>query len=237
MKPRFEELDYRHTPIGALSLRRRYEPRLDKDLYEIKLDDEFLMSSGFTASEEALGHLGTAAAPNTRPAILVGGLGLGFTARAVLEEARVAECLVIEFLGPVIEWHRRGYLPLGAALTRDPRCRLVQGDFFALSKHPDGFDPAAPGRRFDAILVDIDHSPDAHLDARSVDFYDPAGLTALARHLAPDGVFGLWSNDPPDDAFVARLASVFPSAHAEPVTFPNHFQQRATTQSVPLARR
>jgi len=233
----FEEIDYCPTPIGAVSLRRRFELTLRREVYEIKLDDEFLMSSLFTASEEALARLGLAALEGERLDVVVGGLGLGYTARAVLEHDNVAALAVVEMLAPVIQWHRKGLLPLGAELVADPRCRFVQGDFFALAASAQGFDPESPGHRFDAILLDIDHSPDALLDERSTSFYQPDGLRALAAHLKPGGIFGLWSNDRPDPAFTARLAGVFAEAWAEPVTFDNPLQGRPFTQTVYLARR
>lgn len=236
MSPLFEELDYRVTPIGALSLRRRRDLQLGVDVLEIKLGDEFLMTSYFTASEIALATLGLAACDGVQLEVLVGGLGLGYTAQAVLAEPRLASLTVIEMLEPVIAWHESGLLPLGAELTGDPRCRIMQGDFFALANAASGFDAAVPGRRFDAILVDIDHSPDALLDARSTSFYRPEGLAALARHLKPGGVFGLWSNDKPDPAFTARLAGVFAEAWAEPVSFHNPLQDKPFTQTVYLAR-
>src|SRR5664280_457085 len=117
----FEELDYRQTPIGALSLRRRREPSLGVDVFEIKLGDEFLMSSLFTASEIALARLGLAALvrqdPNKALAVVVGGLGLGYTAQAVLEHPTVSSLVVVEALQPVIDWHVAGLVPLGRAST------------------------------------------------------------------------------------------------------------------------
>lgn len=237
MHPLFEELDYCPTPIGAVSLRRRMELTLKREVYEIKLDDEFLMSSLFTASEEALSRLGLAALGGNRLDVVVGGLGLGYTARAVLEHDHVASLAVVEMLVPVIDWHRKGLLPLGPGLTGDPRCRFVEGDFFEFAASERGFDPASPGRRFDAILLDIDHSPEALLDKRSTSFYQPDGLRALAAHLKPGGIFGLWSNDGPDPAFTERLASVFAEAWAEPITFHNPLLGTPFTQSVYLARR
>ena len=233
----FEELDYCPTPIGPVSLRRRRDLKLDVDVFEIRLGDESLMTSLFTASEIALARLGLAALGNaSAPDIVVGGLGLGYTANAVLEGAGDASLIVVEALAPVIEWHENGLLPLGGALANDPRCRLVQGDFFAMAASQDGFDPESPERKFDAILVDIDHSPEALLDARSSSFYRPEGLRKLARHLRPGGVFGLWSDALPDDAFLERLRSVFAEARAEPVTFHNPVQDRPFTQTVYLAR-
>ncbi len=236
MQPFFEELDYCPTPIGAVSLRHRLELTLKREVYEIKLDDEFLMSSLFTVSEEALARLGLAAIEGEQLDVVVGGLGLGYTARTVLEHAKVASLSVVEMLAPVIQWHRTGLLPLGAGLVADPRCRLVQGDFFALAASEAGFDTDMPGRRFDAILLDIDHSPEALLDPRSTGFYQPDGLRAMAAHLAPGGLFGLWSNDRPDPVFTERLAGVFAEAWAEPVTFDNPLQGRPFTQAVYLAR-
>ncbi|MEO8809482.1 MAG: hypothetical protein ABI386_04465 [Rhodanobacter sp.] len=236
MDPLFEELDYCPTPIGPVSLRRRMELTVKRVVYEVKLGDEFLMSSLFTVSEEALARLALAVREGEGLDVVVGGLGLGYTARAVLEDARVGSLAVVEYLVPVIAWHRNGLLPLGPELAGDGRCRFVQGDFFAMAASTEGFDPEQPGRLFDAILLDIDHSPEALLDERSRSFYLPTGLRALARHLKPGGMFGLWSNDRPDPAFTERLAGAFAQAWAEPVTFDNPLQGRPFTQTVYLAR-
>lgn len=233
----FEELDYCPTPIGALTLRRRRDLQLDVDVFEIKLGDESLMSSLFTESEIALARLGLAELFRENLDVVVGGLGLGYTAKAVLEHPAVASLIVVDALEPVIEWHEKGVLPLGRALADDSRCRFVHGDFFALAASEAGFDPYAPGRQFDAILVDIDHSPNFLLDPQNDAFYQPDGLRRLAAHLRPAGVFGLWSNDLPDDAFAARLESVFAEARAEPVTFHNPLQDRPFTQTVYLAQK
>ncbi|MDZ7590697.1 MAG: hypothetical protein U5L05_08400 [Rubrivivax sp.] len=232
----FEELDYQVTPIGALILRRRLERSLGVVVYEIKLGDAFLMSSLFTASEIALARLGLAAAPvKDGLDVLVGGLGLGCTAAAVLEDPRVRSLHVVELLAPVIEWHRDGLLPLGPTLTADPRCHLVQGDFFALSRSAAGFLPDSPQRQFDAILLDIDHAPDFVLDPANESFYTSTGLAALARHLLPGGVFGLWSNDPPDDTVTATLSEVFDQVAAHVVTFPNPYLRHDSACTVYVA--
>src|SRR5436853_4945409 len=149
----FEELDFRPTPMCALSLRRRRQLSSGVDVYEIKLGDEFLMSSLFTVAEIELARMGLAALQRADLDVVVGGLGLGYTAQAVLEDKRVRSLIVIDALPAVIEWHEQGLLPLGAELTADPRCRLVHGDFFAMSGTSEGFDPQTLGRRFDAVLV------------------------------------------------------------------------------------
>ncbi|GAA2737655.1 spermidine synthase [Actinocorallia aurantiaca] len=236
MGARFEELDYRATPKGEISLRRRREPVLGTDVFEIKLDDDFLMSSLFTAGEVELAELALAELPGTELDVVVGGLGLGYTARAVLEDPRVRSMTVVEALGEVIDWHERGLIPLGAELTADPRCGFVHGDFFALVEAGAGFDPQDDGRRFDAIIVDIDHAPDHLLHPGHAAFYLPEGLRRLSGLLRPGGVFALWSNDPPDESFLAVLAEVFAEPHARVVSFPNHLQDREATNTVYLAR-
>jgi len=232
----FEELDYRPTPIGALSLRRRMDRTLGGDVFEIKLGDEFLMSSMFSASEIALARLGLAELAGRGQNVVVGGLGLGYTAQAVLEDHAVKSLVVVELFDAVIDWHRTGLLPLGQGLTDDPRCRFVQGDFFAMAASDEGFDPAEPSRKFDAILVDIDHSPGDFLNPSNESLYQVSGLRQVATHLRPGGVFGLWSNDRPDDAFTARLEEVFSGVRAEPVVFHNPLQNQDFTQTVYLAR-
>lgn len=222
MSIHFEELDYRPTPMGVLTLRRRRQPGTDVDVYEIKLGDEFLMSSAFTAAEIALADLGLASLQREDLDVVVGGLGLGFTALAALRDTRLRSLIVVDALAEVIEWHREGLIPAGCQLAIDPRCRLVHGDFFAMAAAPaDGFDPETPGRRFDAILVDIDHAPDNLLHPSHATLYDARGLRLLSTHLKPGGVFALWSNDPPDATFKAELDRVFTATRADVVTFPD----------------
>lgn len=236
MTRRFEELDWQQTPIGEVSLRRRRDPSLDVEVYEVKLGDEYLMSSLFTVAEVELARLGLTGLPAGPLDVVVGGLGLGYTAHAVLDDPRVGSLIVVDYLEAVIGWHRQHLLPLSAALTGDPRCTLTHGDFFALTAGDTGYDLAAPGRRFDAVLVDIDHSPQHLLHPGNGGFYTAAGLRHLAAHLRPGGVFGLWSNDPPDDAFTATLAEVFADARAEVVAFDNPLQRRQSTNTVYVAR-
>lgn len=236
MSARFEELDWRPTPMGEISLRRRRDPATGGDVYEVKLDDDFLMSSLFTAGEIALARLALAEAPGTGLDVVVGGLGLGYTAQRVLQDERVSSLVVVEALAEVIGWHERELLPLGPELVSDRRCRLVRGDFFELAAGPDGLDLQTPGRRFDAVVVDIDHSPRHVLHPRHAPFYRPDGLHRVAGHLHPGGVFALWSNDPPDEEFTAALAEVFVSSAAHVVEFDNPLQDRKAANTIYVAR-
>ena len=220
MSRSFEELARVATPMGEIVLRRRMEPTLQVDVFEVILGGEGLMSSLFTAGEEALARLGLAAATGDDLDVVVGGLGLGYTARTALQDSRVKSLYVIDTLDVAIDWHRRHLVPLGAELTDDPRCELVHGDFFSLVEN----DAMLPGDRppsFDAILVDIDHSPRHVLSPSHAGLYEPMGLRRLAGHLVPGGVFALWSNDPPDHEFCDTLRTVFATAEAHEVGFPN----------------
>ena len=234
----FEELDYQETPLGAISLRRRSEPRLGgKILYEVKLGEEFLMSSLFVEAEKALAAIALQSLDAEELDVVVGGLGLGYTAAKVLENETVRSLLVIETMAPVISWHRLGLVPLGDKLALDSRCSLVHGDFFELAASSGGFDADNPGRLFHAVLLDIDHSPSHWLDTGNSAFYTGAGLTALAASLHPGGVFGLWSNDPPDEAFSSLLNEVFASAEFHLVTFPNPYTGGQSSNTIYLAYR
>jgi spermidine synthase len=235
--PLFQELDYRPSPIGVLSLRRRRRPGTGDEIYEIKLDDGYLMSSLFTVGEIALADRALASVGGRDLNVVVGGLGLGYTAKAALDHDNVRSLVVVEAIPEVIEWHQRHLLPLGKAIAKDPRCRLVCGNFFNMAAAGALFDPEHPGRRYDAVLVDIDHSPRHLLDAANASFYEVPGLQALCDKLVEDGVFALWSTDPPDEAVLSRLRAVFAHADAKVVEFDNPYQPGPAFNTIYLAHK
>jgi len=231
----FEELDFRQTPLGDLVLQRRRIAMLDGlEVFEVKLGGAFLMSSLFHEAEEALADLGLAGLDGPLD-VVVGGLGLGYTAAAALRHPTVRSLVVVETMAAVIGWHASGLVPLGPGLAADPRCTFLHGDFFALAAG-EGFDPAEAGRRFHAILLDIDHSPENLLHPRHGGFYGVGGLRGLAAYLHPGGVFGLWSDDVPEEAFLGRLREVFVDVRAHVVTFPNPLQDGESSSTVYIAR-
>lgn len=241
MSLRFQELAWHETPMGELSLRRRLEPSLKVDVHEVKLGDEYLMSSLFTVAEVELARLGLAAHDGEAHDgdgldVVVGGLGLGYTARTALEDSRVRRLTVVEAFAEVIEWHERELLPDVAGLAADPRTSLVQGDFFAMVRDETGFGDDAPERGVDAILLDIDHSPQHVLDPSHASFYSAAGLARLKRLLAPGGVFALWSDDPPEESFLGVLEQTFETVRAQVVTFDNPLTGGESSNTVYLAR-
>ena len=235
----FEELDYSRTALGELILRRRTVPAMgDACLYEVQLNGEFLMSSIVNQSEIALAEFAMAELGDTDCSVLVGGLGLGYTAKAVLEFDNVQTLVIAEYLPEIIAWHERGLAPLGKELTCDPRCQIVHADFFALVD--TGFDTgsrAAVPSIYDAILVDIDHSPRFLLEPHHAAFYDPAGLRRLTGHVAPGGVFALWSADAADASFLDSLATAFKTVRSESIEFFNPVMELDDTNTIYIARR
>ncbi|MEA2067599.1 MAG: spermidine synthase [Verrucomicrobiota bacterium] len=234
----YEELDFRPTPIGDLMLRRRRMPQFgDRDIYEVKLGEDFLMTSLFHEAESQLARLGLAALEREHLDVVVGGLGLGYTAVAALEDQRVESLIVVDYLEGVIEWHQAGLVPLGKILMDDARCRLVQADFFALTRDTKtSFDPEQPKKRHDAILLDIDHTPTNVLHQTNTHFYTEEGLAELAQHLKPGGVFALWADGAPETFFADRLGSVFADATAHTIEFGNPITGGTSVGAVYVAK-
>lgn len=230
-----KELGYEKTPLGDLTLRRRVETLLgNRVVFEVKLGDEYLMSSLFTEAEQQLATLGLAPLSGELD-VVIGGLGLGYTAAEALKNELVSRLLVIDLFQPVIDWHRAGLVPNGDVLTSDARCELRQGDFFALAR--TGFDAEAPSRKFDAVLLDIDHSPKHFLDDSNGSFYTAEGFAAVRDQLKPNGTFALWSDDPASDEFTGHLSSIFGSATAHKVEFPNPYTGSVSVNCVYVAQK
>ena len=136
---------------------------------------------------------------------------------------------VIDVQEAVIDWHRQGLTPLGRTLAEDARCRLTHADFFK------GFE-GEPGR-WDAILLDIDHSPSRWLSPAHQAFYGVDSLRRMRESLVQDGVFALWSDDPPDTEFLARLRAVFREVDAPEVAFDNPLTGEPSRCTIYRARR
>jgi len=238
MSLNYEELDFRETPLGDLMLRRRRLLQLGGlDIYEVKLGDFFLMSSLFHEAESQLSKLGLGMLEKENLDVVVGGLGLGYTAVSALEDRRVSSLVVLEYLAGVIEWHQNGLVPLGKMLTGDPRCQLVHADFFALSRDvPKSFDPEHPANKHDAILLDIDHTPTHVLHQTNTRFYSEKGLGELAQHLKPGGVFALWADGAPEASFTSHLGKVFANAESHTVEFDNPITGGSSESAVYVAQ-
>ena len=224
-----EILAYEDTPLGPLCLRRRELLSAPGTVVtEVTLNHAFLMSSYNTASERALSTLALEMHAGAELRVLVGGLGLWYTARAALDSPRVASVEVVELLPEVVHWLERDLVPLSAELKGDPRFATVAGDVYARLAEP-------PSGRYDVVLVDVDHAPDDPLGDANGSFYTVEGLERARRHLAPGGVLGVWSYAE-SSPFASALRRVFAEVRIEPVHFHNPLIDEDTTDWLFFAR-
>ncbi len=222
-------LAYETTPLGDLCLRRReLLSRPGVVITEITLDHQLLMSSYNTVSERALADEALARHPGQELSVLVGGLGLGYTAAKVLESDRVQRVEVIELFGAVVGFLKEGLVPLSEELLADPRFGVREGDAYAtLHEQPE--------ERWDLVLIDIDHAPDDHLGPGNESFYTEAGLARAKHHLAPGGILAVWSYAE-SSPFVDALRAAFEVVESVPITYMNDLVGEEHTDWLFLAR-
>jgi spermidine synthase len=177
--------------------------------YFIRVNGLELMTSRAHGSEEDLARLALARVQRNRPKILVGGLGMGFTLRAVLDEVpKSAKVMVAEILPAVVAWNRNELSQLARFPLEDPRVAVVERDVAEII--------AAGPSAFDAVLLDVDNGPAGLTVAENERLYSPSGLASIRRCLRGGGVLGVWSADP-DRAFEKRLATAGFKVTAETV--------------------
>jgi len=208
----FTILGHAQTPIGTLYLGRRRIEGVPDWVYEIQISGQLLMSSYHSVSEKQLATSALALHEGTGPLrVLVGGLGLGYTAVAALQSEQVTLVRVIEKMDFVQNWMDQGLLPLSDIFANDERLEIVQGDVYQhLAENPT--------EQYDLILVDVDHAPDDRLAEGDGHFYTPDGQRQVARHLAPGGVLAVWSAWD-NDAFAKVLSGVYPRSVREDVSW------------------
>ncbi|MCP3140726.1 spermidine synthase family protein [Pyxidicoccus xibeiensis] len=184
MKP-WETLDTTQVPeVGEVTLARR------GDEYVLRVRGQTLMSSRRHGSEEALAEAGCADLVSRGTGrVLVGGLGFGYTVRAVLDRVGPGvRVTVAELLPAVVSWNRGLLAPLAGAPLEDSRVTVVEGDVGALmGRHAS---------TFDVILLDVDNGPSALTHPDNQGLYGLYGLTRAATALRSKGVLGVWSAGP-----------------------------------------
>ena len=188
------ELDSAKVPGGReqLRLKRRGSE------FSIMLGANELMNSRLSGSEEALARLACARIGDRRGAtVLIGGLGMGFTLRAALDQLALdARVVVAELVPSVVAWARGPMAELFAGSLDDPRVNVREDDVADLIGSGNGV--------YDAILLDVDNGPDGLSRSANDRLYDMRGLAAARAALAPGGVLAIWSSRP-DRGFAARL--------------------------------
>jgi len=180
-------------------------------VYSIRVDGRELMTSRCHGSEEALARLVLARLSSRRgPKVLVGGLGMGYTLRAVLDHRpAVSRVVVAEIFPAVVQWNRNQLAHLARSPLDDRRVELYEGDVSNLI--------STSTQAFDAVLLDVDNGPSAFTVDHNAALYRPHGLAAVYRSLRAAGILGVWSSDP-DPAFVRRLRKARFRVETEAVT-------------------
>lgn len=178
---------------GTLRLLRR------GDEFSIRLEDgNELMNSRLSGSEEALATLALQhLSERLAPRVLIGGLGMGFTLRAVQAQAGPrAQLTVAEIVPELVDWAQGPMARIFGDSLSDPRVELRICDVGQAIRE------AAAG--YDAILLDVDNGPDGLTRPANDALYSDAGLREAHRALAPGGVLAVWSAGP-DRGFTERL--------------------------------
>ena len=180
---------------GTLSLHKRGEE------FTLRVHDTELMSSGAHASEDALARLACAKVAHVAdPAILIGGLGMGYTLAASLKEVGpAAKVIVAELIPGVVEWNRGPLAHLAGHPLSDPRVSVRVQDI-ALSLQTEL-------QAFDAILLDVDNGPEGLTRDSNNWLYSADGLTSAYTALRPNGVLAVWSSTP-EKTFAMRLRKI-----------------------------
>ncbi len=193
MKPRIKQAEAKTPGGGTIAL-------FEQDgAFSISFNGQELMHSKASASERLLGQIGVKRLEDDGDArILIGGLGLGFTLRSVLEAVSPETTVeVVELVPEVIEWNRVHLEPLNGALLDDPRVEVLADDVAALIER-------AEPETYDAILLDIDNGPIAMVVESNSSLYSISGIGSVHRALKPGGRVVFWSAGP-DPIFEARL--------------------------------
>ncbi|MGD7653659.1 MAG: spermine synthase [Verrucomicrobiales bacterium] len=164
--------------------------------FYLKYNGYELMSTALTFSEQLLADLGCARLLEGKPSrpahprILIGGLGLGFTLKRTLElVGSPATVDVAELMPPLIEWNRTFLVEHNGPLLEDPRTSIVQGDLFDIIS-------STPKASYDALLLDIDNTPDDLITSGNARLYSPGFLDKLRQTITPTGRIAYWLSEP-----------------------------------------
>jgi spermidine synthase len=222
---RYVDLARARSPRGEVVLRER---RADDGpaVLELRVNGVFVMDSRETGSERALATLALAEVERPRH-VLVGGLGLGFTAREVLADRRVQRVVVIELEEALVDWMRDGTIPAGPALLADDRLTVVPGD---LRELVDEITTTA----YDLVLLDVDNGPGQLVHEQNAEIYRPPFLRRMRDLLRPGGAVAIWSADEAPDLAHA-LRAVFGSCTR--IAHPVRLQERDEEYFLHVARR
>lgn len=219
-----ETLAREDTSSGEVALRRR------GTVVELVVDGAFAMDTVDTSTEVVLATeaLRRHRAPDR---VLVGGLGLGFTTRAVLDDRRVRHVDVVELAEPLVRWAREGLVDELAGLEGE-RCRLHVADVADVLAGAGG--PTAP---WDLVLLDVDNGPGFLVHEANAALYEGPGLQAARAALAPGGLLVVWSSHVAPGLLDALRAVAGPEEEAGEVVLTVHREGRDLDYALYLLHR
>ena len=209
--------------LGEMALRRRVESD-GQAVYELIVNGTFLMDTSQTSTETLLADAVLVRHPAPRR-VLVGGLGLGVTATAVLADVRVEQLVIVEIEPLLVDWLRSGLVPGAQLMLEDPRVEIRTADVIDVLRR-------AADRSFEAVLLDVDNGPGFLVHPRNAAIYERIVMTDAAQVLTPDGVVAIWSADPWPE-LGRMLATVF--GHCEEITQTLFRDEREITYQIYLA--
>ncbi len=173
------------SPRGEVVLRARHEPDGSEPVLELRVNGVFVMDTRETGTEQQLAAVALAEVADPR-AVLVGGLGLGFTAHTVLADRRVERLVVVEVEESLVRWMRDGTVPHGPAYLADERVSVVTADVRQAVLE-------AADASYDLVLLDVDNGPGQLVHEGNAEVYAAGFLGSVADVLRPGGVLAVWS--------------------------------------------
>jgi len=198
-----DTIERKVTPDGAeLALVRR------GDEYEIIYDGTFLMASDCRRSEKELAKLGLDPLRRDDITVLVAGLGMGHTLRAVLDYPGVIRVDVVEISQDIVDWNRKYFGPLSGNALDDPRVHLHVGELMSFLKQQRYTPIEEVKEGWLALLMDVDNGPNWTTRPQNAPMYTEEGLRRLEAPLRHGGVLAVWSSDR-DIEFLRRMHARF----------------------------
>ena len=193
---------------GELVLRERRPVDGGPTSLELRVNGVFVMDTLEVSTERAMAQAALAAVPEPH-AVLIGGLGLGYTMHEVLADSRVERCSVVEIEPALVEWMRAGLVPDGPALLADERVNIVEADIVAALRE-------ARDATYDLVLLDVDNGPGYLVHEQNAGLYTTAFLASAATTLRPGGALVVWSADAAPELETA-LREAMGNAEARPL--------------------
>ena len=194
----YAEVARAESERGEIVLRRRVREHA-ADVLELRVNGVFVMDTEETSSEIALAAAALELVEEPRD-VVVGGLGLGFTAQRVLADSRVGKVMVVEIEEALVGWMRDGTVPHGPALLADKRVQLINADI--------AMAVAEATSTYDLVLLDVDNGPGYLVHDHNAGLYESDFLACTRRIINPGGALVVWSANPAPE-LAAVMKQVF----------------------------